>query len=124
MEEAQELAHRVGIIDHGELIALGTQAELTRQVDEFELLVLYLGPFDDVAGLAELLRSLEGVMRVDEIDHTLTLLTLDANQILAPAVSQAERHHIKIHSVSIHEPNLEAVFLHLTMCFGMKEPSH
>ena len=114
MEEAQELAHRVGIIDHGELIALGTQAELTRQVDEFESLVLYLGPFDDVAGLAESLRSLEGVMRVDEIDHTLTLLTLDANQILAPAVSQAERHHIKIHSVSIHEPNLEAVFLHLT----------
>ncbi len=113
MEEAQELAHRVGIIHHGELIALGTQAELTRQMDEFELLVLYLGPFDDVAGLAELLRSLEGVMRVDEIDHTLTLLTLDANSDLAPAVSQAED-HIKIYSVSIHEPNLEAVFLHLT----------
>ena len=32
MEEAQELSDRVGIIDHGELIALGTQAELTRQV--------------------------------------------------------------------------------------------
>ena len=32
MEEAAELSDRVGIIDHGELIALGTQAELTRQV--------------------------------------------------------------------------------------------
>ena len=34
MEEAQELSDRVGIIDHGELIALGTQAELTRQVGQ------------------------------------------------------------------------------------------
>ena len=34
MEEAQELSDRVGIIDHGELIALGTQAELSRQVGE------------------------------------------------------------------------------------------
>ncbi|MCK7526885.1 MAG: ATP-binding cassette domain-containing protein [Ignavibacteriales bacterium] len=32
MEEAQELSDRVGIIDHGELIALGTQEELTQQV--------------------------------------------------------------------------------------------
>ena len=32
MEEAQELSDRVGIIDHGELIALGTQKELTQQV--------------------------------------------------------------------------------------------
>ena len=43
MEEAQELSNRVGIIDHGELIALGTQAELTRQVGENETLILHLG---------------------------------------------------------------------------------
>src|SRR5574338_911141 len=42
MEEAQELSDRVGIIDHGELIALGTQAELTRQIGENEALVLNL----------------------------------------------------------------------------------
>ena len=47
MEEAQELSDRVGIIDHGELIALGTQAELTRQVGEMDTLVLHLGENED-----------------------------------------------------------------------------
>ena len=36
MEEAQELSHRVGIIDHGEIIALGTQPELTQMVGEHD----------------------------------------------------------------------------------------
>ena len=47
MEEAQELSDRVGIIDHGELIALGTQAELTRQVGQNETLVLHIGEGED-----------------------------------------------------------------------------
>ena len=52
MEEAQELSDRVGIIDHGELIALGTQAELTHQVGENDTLVLHAGEGDDVGALA------------------------------------------------------------------------
>jgi len=47
MEEAQELSDRVGIIDHGELIALGTQKELTQQVGETETLILHIGENDD-----------------------------------------------------------------------------
>ena len=43
MEEAEELSNRVGIIDHGELIALGTQAELTRQVGQTDTLILHVG---------------------------------------------------------------------------------
>ena len=49
MEEAQELSDRVGIIDHGELIALGTQAELTRQVGQMDSLVLSFGEDQDAA---------------------------------------------------------------------------
>jgi ABC-2 type transport system ATP-binding protein len=114
MEEAQELSDRVGIIDHGDLIALGTQSELTRQVGEYESLQLHLSEMDDSAGLAQALRGLEGVVRADVIDHNITLITPDAEQILAPAVSLANERNIKIHSVTIQEPNLEAVFLHLT----------
>jgi ABC-2 type transport system ATP-binding protein len=43
MEEAQELSDRVGIIDHGTLIALGTQKELTKQVGEHDVLRLHVG---------------------------------------------------------------------------------
>lgn len=114
MEEAQELSDRVGIIDHGDLIALGTQAELTRQVGEYESLELKLGEMDDAESLAIALRTLEGVVRADVIDHSVTLITPEAEQVLAPAVSLATNHNIRIHSVTIQEPNLEAVFLHLT----------
>ena len=114
MEEAQELSNRVGIIDHGDLIALGTQAELTHQVGEYESLELKLGEMDDAESLAKALRNLVGVVRADVIDHSVTLITPEAEQVLAPAVSLATDHNIRIHSVTIQEPNLEAVFLHLT----------
>src|SRR3990172_3839944 len=114
MEEAQELSNRVGIIDHGDLIALGTQAELTRQVGEYESLELKLGEMDAPEPMAIALRTLEGVVRADVIDHSITIITPDAEQVLAPAVSIANNQNIKIHSVTIQEPNLEAVFLHLT----------
>jgi ABC-2 type transport system ATP-binding protein len=114
MEEAQELSHRVGIIDHGDLIALGTQAELTQQVGEYEALILHISEMDDSEALAAALRTVQDVVRADVIDHTITLITPDAESILAPVITRANDLNIKIHSVDIQEPNLEAVFLHLT----------
>jgi len=114
MEEAQELSHRVGIIDHGDLIAIGTQAELTRQVGEYESLQLMLGELDDANALSKALSGLEGVVRADVVDHCIEIITPEAELVLAPAVSKANQLNIKIHSVTIQEPNLEAVFLHLT----------
>ena len=62
MEEAEELSDRVGIIDHGKLIALGTQKELTRLVGSQETLRLHLGEGDDSTKTAEMLESLESVV--------------------------------------------------------------
>src|SRR5215216_6520757 len=52
MEEAQELSDRVGIIDHGELIAIGTQKELMQQIGETETLILHVSENDDSQALA------------------------------------------------------------------------
>lgn len=114
MEEAQELSNRVGIIDHGQLIALGTQSELTRQVGETDTLVLHVGEAEDPQPLADALKSLRGVTRADVTDHEVTIITPAAEELLAPAVTRANELGIKIHSIDIREPNLEAVFLHLT----------
>ena len=114
MEEAQELSNRVGIIDHGKLIALGTQAELTREVGETDTLVLHVGEAEDPQPLADALKSLSGVTRADVTDHEVTIITPAAEELLAPAVTRANEMGIKIHSIDIREPNLEAVFLHLT----------
>ncbi len=114
MEEAQELSDRVGIIDHGELIALGTQAELTRQVGENETLILHIDEGEDAAALAKAVRSLEGVLQANVTDHTVTIITPETEELLAPAITKANELNIKIRRVDIQEPNLEAVFLHLT----------
>ena len=114
MEEAQELSDRVGIIDHGELIALGTQAELTRQVGQTDTLILHIGETDDPESLSKALRAIKGVTRVDVIDHTLSLIVPEVEKVLAPVVSKANEVGIRIASMEIREPNLEAVFLHLT----------
>lgn len=114
MEEAAELSNRVGIIDHGELIALGTQDELTKQVGETETLTLHIGENEDPDALAKALNGVEGVQKADVTDHEVSVITADAKDILAAVVSKANERGIKIRSIDIREPNLEAVFLHLT----------
>ncbi len=114
MEEAQELADRVAIIDHGDLIAIGTQAELTRQVGEMDTLVLHLGENEDPAPLVLALQGLEGMRHADASDHEISIVCPAAEDLLAQVVSRANEIGIKIHSIDIREPNLEAVFLQLT----------
>jgi len=114
MEEAQELSDRVGIIDHGELIALGTQAELTRQVGEMDTLVLHLGEQEDPSALAAALEGMEGVLQATAMEHAVSLVTPSAEEVLAPVVTRANELGMRIHSLDMREPNLEAVFLHLT----------
>ena len=54
MEEAEELSNRVGIVDHGKLIALGTQKELTQMVGQLEALRLHIPEGQDTTPLVEL----------------------------------------------------------------------
>jgi ABC-2 type transport system ATP-binding protein len=114
MQEAQELSHRVGIMDRGELIALGTQAELTETVGQHDTLRLHVAEGQPVAPLAQALQGQPWVLQASERDSEVVVLVASAEEALAPAVSQAEKLGIRIRSVDIEEPNLETVFLHLT----------
>jgi ABC-2 type transport system ATP-binding protein len=114
MEEAEELSNRVGIIDHGRLIAIGTQKDLTRSVGEHDTLRLHLGEDRDPSALVEALRTLSGVINVSATDHQIVLIVPEAEEALPPVISLADKLNVKIRSVDIQEPNLETVFLHLT----------
>jgi len=114
MEEAEELSHRVGIIDHGEMIAIGTQKELTQQVGEAETLILHIGENDDSEALAKTLKDIQGVQQATAVDHEVSVVCAVAEDVLAAVVTKANDRGIKIRSIDIREPNLEAVFLHLT----------
>ncbi len=114
MEEAQELSNRVGIIDHGKLIALGTQRELTQMVGQLDALRLHLPEGQEIGPFVEALQALPDVRQVTAADHELVLLVPEAQEAIPPVFTQADRLGFKIRSVEIQEPNLEAVFLHLT----------
>jgi ABC-2 type transport system ATP-binding protein len=114
MEEAQELSHRIGIIDHGKLIAMGTLQELVELVGEGESLTLTLGEGAEGAALAEAMNGVDGVLRGSVDDGQVVLNVRTAQGVLPAALAVAARLGVSIRTVEIHEPNLEAVFLHLT----------
>ena len=115
MEEAQELSHRVGIIDHGEIIALGTQDELTRLVGEQDTLVLKVP--DATPELVTALGQLPGVSScapVPDDDSALHVLATEGRQVLPEALRLINQAGLSLQAVEVREPTLEAVFLHLT----------
>jgi ABC-2 type transport system ATP-binding protein len=114
MEEAEELSDRVGILDHGELIAMGTQAELNHQVGENDTLILHMDEGQNGEALAAAARKISSVLKADITDHAVAVIAPEAEDIMAPVIIKANELGIKIRSVDIKEPNLEAVFLSLT----------
>ncbi len=115
MEEAAEISDRIGIIDQGKLIALGTQAELTKMVGQFDTLLIGVdGATVDGAKLTAALSKVKGVHRVTFESDKLLLQAANANAVLGDVVSQINQAGGEIKSLKVEEPNLEAVFLHLT----------
>jgi len=114
MEEAEELSDRVGIIDRGRLIALGSQKELTRVVGEQESLKLHPADGTDSAALAQLLQDVPGVLASSRLNGQVILTVSEAGVTLPGVIAKANQADVRIRSIDIEEPNLEAVFLHLT----------
>ncbi len=114
MEEAEELSNRVGIIDHGQMIALGTQRELTQQIGGRETLNLHVGDEQTSTALAAIVRGLPGVDHASATDHTVSVIVASAAEALAPVVGAATANGFRIKGVDVTEPDLESVFLHLT----------
>jgi ABC-2 type transport system ATP-binding protein len=112
MEEAQELSDHVAIMDEGKIIADGTHEELIKIVGELDRVDLMLNaPAERVTDIWE---NIQGVHQVTTANGTVTLLVDDSNLVLPRLFESANQKDVRITSVEIQEPNLEAVFLHLT----------
>jgi ABC-2 type transport system ATP-binding protein len=112
MEEAQELSDRIAIMDQGKIIAAGTHAELVRLVGEETRIDLALNV--ESARVLPAWQAIRGISRASAEDGHVTVLADDSNKVLPQLFESAARLGARITSVEIREPNLEAVFLHLT----------
>ena len=112
MEEAQELSNHIAIMDHGELMAIGTHAELVEIVGEQDRLELQMSDISDE--VLERWKAIDGVSQVFAQDGYLTVLADDSNLVLPRLFEVTTEEGVRITSIDIQEPNLEAVFLHLT----------
>jgi ABC-2 type transport system ATP-binding protein len=112
MEEAQELSDQIGIMDHGKMIANGAHDQLVKLVGGQTRIDLTLNM--EAGAVLEDWRAVEGVTQVLAEDGLVTVLVHDSNAVLPRLFDVTNRLAARITSVDILEPNLEAVFLHLT----------
>ena len=114
MEEAERLCDRVGIIDHGRLIAEGTRRELVATIGERDRVELTAASDGDLARLAAACRAVTGVDEARVVDGAVHLLGRDGRKLLPRLLAAAEAARVEVTGAEVVEPDLEAVFLHLT----------
>jgi ABC-2 type transport system ATP-binding protein len=112
MEEAQEISDHIAIMDLGQIIACGTHDELVKIVGEKCRVDLALNT--EAGRMVEQWQGIEGVSRLSAVDGKLSLLVDDSEIVLPRLFEAAARSSVRITAVEIKEPNLEAVFIHLT----------
>jgi len=112
MEEAERLCDRVGIIDGGLLRAEGTRRELVETIGGED--VVDVEATGDLARAAEAIRLLDGVRTVDVGEGRLHVVAGKAAGLLPGLVDAVGAAGADLARVEVKEPDLEAVFLHLT----------
>ncbi len=112
MEEAQELSDHIAIMDSGKVIAQGTHEELVKIVGQADRITLTVNASSQA--VLDAWKSIQGVQRVFPEDGSIIVLAQDGNRVLPRLFEEASAGNIRITSVAVQEPNLEAVFLHLT----------
>jgi ABC-2 type transport system ATP-binding protein len=112
MEEAERLCDRIGIIDQGRLVVEGTRHELVGQIGgQQRVQVTAIG---DVQALAAACRRLPGIDEASVVNGGVHLLACETGHLLRGVIDAADAIGVEVTSVERDEPDLEAVFLHLT----------
>jgi ABC-2 type transport system ATP-binding protein len=109
LEEADELADRIAVLDHGRLVAEGTAEELKRRIPGGHIQLRFADPH----GLDSAAHVIDASSRDDE---TLTLqVPSDGNvRSLRAVLAQLDGASIEVDALSIHTPDLDDVFFAVT----------
>ena len=114
MEEADQLCHRLAIIDHGRVLALDTPEALKRTVGA-DTIVTISTDTADRDGFAQRLRAaVPDVTSAIVIEGGVRLGVQGAAGVLPAVVTAAEVAGVHLSDLRIDEPSLETVFINLT----------
>jgi ABC-2 type transport system ATP-binding protein len=111
LEEADELADRVGIIAAGRVVAEGTPEELKRAVGADVILVQVSGDADTVLAA---LRDVPGVERVELRGDDIVVSVTDGPTSISPVAVALDGCGVKVDNLSLRTPTLDDVFLEIT----------
>ena len=113
LEEADRLAERVVILDHGRVVAEGAPSELRAQVGGDIVEVTLVDPADVVAAVG-VLRTVATAAIDDVSGERVMRIPVATPDRLADVVRLLDRAHIAFTGLTLHEPTLDDVFLTLT----------
>ncbi len=111
LEEADELAHRVGIIDRGRIVAEGTPAELKRSVGADVIVARVDG---DAANVRPVVEQLGGVQSVEVHGNELVIATDSGSATISPVAVALAGCEVTVRDLTLRTPTLDDVFLDLT----------
>ncbi len=111
LEEADELADRVGIVDHGKLVAEGTPTELKRAIGTDMVVARVEG---DTDAAVKSLDGVYGVVGVEARDHVLTISVEEGSSAIGPVAIALHTAAIRVRDLTLRTPTLDDVFLEMT----------
>jgi ABC-2 type transport system ATP-binding protein len=114
MDEADRLADRVAIIDHGKLLELDTPTVLKKRVGEGDVVEIELETTVDPAIIEDAVVPLVDHVHMDHEMSTLTVRALNAVGALASILDALEKSGAQAGEVRVRENTLEDVFIQLT----------
>jgi ABC-2 type transport system ATP-binding protein len=109
LEEADQLADRIAVLDQGRIVAQGTPEELKRQIPGTHVRLR----FADLHDLDAAARVLAGAAR-DEAELTLRVPSDGGVKSLRALLNRLDEYSIDVEEFSVHTPDLDDVFLALT----------
>ncbi|HEY6798137.1 MAG TPA: ATP-binding cassette domain-containing protein [Kineosporiaceae bacterium] len=114
LEEAEQLADRVVVIDHGQVVAEGTPEDLTRAVGGDWIEVSFTSTDDLYAALAVVSRAADGLATVREDRCSLTVAVPPGLGTVAAVSTALSRSGLQVDQFVLRRPSLDDVFVQLT----------